>query len=95
MTGHGATPYVLCLGDVGTGPNPVSREEPRGGVQAPAADGLSPLSNRTGFRRDSTPTATGLACDDQADLECALEERESFRLRVVGVDPAAVGQLAA
>ena len=51
--------YVLCSSDDGPDkklPHPISQEELESGVQ-PSNDGMSPPSNRTGFRRDTTTTA--------------------------------------
>ena len=58
VTEHDGTLFVLCFSDNGpdTGPHPISEEELRA-RSTPAMDGMSPRSNRTGFRRDTTTTA--------------------------------------
>jgi SAM-dependent methyltransferase len=58
VTGHDGTPYVLCFSDDGPdpGPHPISQDELRAAFN-PALDGMSPPSNRTGFRRDTTTMA--------------------------------------
>jgi SAM-dependent methyltransferase len=58
VTEHDGTLYVLCFSDdgPGTGPHPVSQEVLRAAFN-PGSDGLSPPSNRTGFRRGTTTRA--------------------------------------
>ena len=54
-TEHGGTLYVLCFSDEGpgTGPHPITREELRAAFD-PGTGWMSPPSNRTGSRRDTT-----------------------------------------
>ena len=62
VTEHGGTLNVLCFSDEGfdPGPHPVSQRDLRAGVQIPAPDGISPLSNETEFKPDTTTTARRL-----------------------------------
>src|SRR3989442_14634737 len=59
VTEHDGTLYALCFSDDGpdTGLHPISQAELRERRSTPAMDGMSPPSNRTGFRRDTTTTA--------------------------------------